>query len=178
MEINGIQPKIPEQSVFLSGSSDMKDSGQRERSIHSFMKQEWRTFIIVTAGCLLVLLIAVIWEHSVIKALPVGCPFQRVLHIYCPGCGGTRASFHMLHLHPIKSFLYHPIVPFAVLILADYFIGAIITLIKRNGRRYYYLKDWFCYIALVIVLGNFIIRNVLLIGFHIDYIGDLLQYWS
>ncbi len=151
----------------------------RNQMQSAFFRQELKVFIWVTVSIVLALILAIVWEKSpLIGLLPSGCIFQRAMHIYCPGCGGTRACFHMLHLHPVESFLYHPIIPFVVLILADYYIGAVITLIKHNGKRYYYLRDWFCYIALAIVLGNFIIRNVLLIGFHIDYIGDLLRYWQ
>ncbi|MBQ8982841.1 MAG: DUF2752 domain-containing protein [Lachnospiraceae bacterium] len=152
---------------------------QSDLQLHAFVKQERMIFIWVTVGVLVLLFCAFLWKKlPIFQSLPAQCVFAKYLHVYCPGCGGTRATYHMLQFHPVKSFLYHPVVPFITLILADYYIGAIITLIRHNGKRYYFLKDWFCYIALAIVLGNFIIRNVLLIGFHIDYIGDLLQYWT
>lgn len=34
-----------------------------------------------------------------------GCSFKTKFHIYCPGCGGTRALKALLQFHPIKSFV-------------------------------------------------------------------------
>jgi hypothetical protein len=149
-----------------------KDLGQ-------FLKQERIIFLWVNIGIIVCLACALVWEYSSLSELiPARCAVHDLFHIYCPGCGGTRAVYLLLHLHPVQSFLYHPLVVFVALILAMYEIGAVITLIRRDGRRYYYLKDWFCYVALGIIIVNWVLRNILLIQFHVDYIGDLLQYWQ
>lgn len=37
-------------------------------------------------------------EHQAfIQSLAPGCHFQRLTGCYCPGCGGTRAFFALLH---------------------------------------------------------------------------------
>lgn len=146
--------------------------------LKKFIKQERTAFIWVNVGLILCLTVALVWEYSPLsEMLHASCAIHDFFHIYCPGCGGTRAVYLMMHFHPVESFLYHPLVPFVTVLLAEYYVGAVITLIRKNGKRYYYLRDWFCYIALGIILVNWILRNVLLIKFHIDYIGDLVQFW-
>ena len=36
------------------------------------------------------------------------CPFYRLLHLYCPGCGSTRATFCLLHGDPAGVWRYNP----------------------------------------------------------------------
>ena len=31
------------------------------------------------------------------------CLFHELTHLYCPGCGGTRALYHLLHGHILRS---------------------------------------------------------------------------
>lgn len=147
--------------------------------LEQFMKQEKQAFFWVTAGGLLLLIGILIWKYcpGLQETLNLRCGIHDMFHIYCPGCGGTRAVYSLLKLHIVESFMEHPMVLFTAVILADYYIGAIITLIRKNGKRYYYLRTWFCYVALGIVIVNFIVRNVLLIRFHYDYMGDLINYW-
>lgn len=143
-----------------------------------FMKEEWTKFIWVTAGGILLLTFLLVWKSiPAIQSLKGPCFFHEVLHVYCPGCGGTRAVYELLDLKLWRSFIDHPLVPFTAAILLEYYIGEIITLIRHNGKRYYYLRVWFCYAALGIIIVNFILKNVLLIYFHIDLVGDLLKYW-
>lgn len=150
-----------------------------KEGLKKFIKRERTAFIWVNVGIIFCLAVVLVWEHLALsELLPGGCAIHDFFHIYCPGCGGTRAVYYMIHLQPIKSFLYHPLVPFVTILLVEYYVGAVITLVRKNGKRYYYLRDWFCYVALGIILVNWILRNVLLIKFHIDYIGDLVQFWS
>jgi hypothetical protein len=150
-----------------------------QQDLRPFLRQERKAFIWVNIGMILCLTAALIWEHSSLsEQLPAACAVHDIFHIYCPGCGGTRAVYLLLHGHPIQSFFYHPIVLFVAVLLAEYEVGAVVTLLRKNGKRYYVLKDWFCYIALGIIIGNWVVRNILLLCFHMDYIGDLLQFWQ
>lgn len=143
-----------------------------------FIRNERKAFIWVNAGCILVFVGLMIWKYSPqIQSLHTPCVFHELLHLYCPGCGGTRAVYALLHFDILESLAYHPFVLFVAVILLEYYVGAVITLIRNNGKRYYYLRTWFCYVALGIVVVNFILRNLLLVRFHYDYIGDLLPYW-
>lgn len=147
----------------------------------SFIRQERNIFLWVNAGSLLVLAGILFWRYFPgLQQFHTTCMFHELFHLYCPGCGGTRAVYALLELRLWRSFCSHPLVLFLAVLFAEYYIGAIITLIRRNGKRYYYMRVWFCYVALGIVVVNVVLRNILLVYFHIDYmyLGDLLPYWS
>lgn len=38
------------------------------------------------------------------------CPFYAVTHLLCPGCGGTRALYEMLHLNLAGALHYNALV--------------------------------------------------------------------
>ena len=142
---------------------------------NSFIKNERRIFIWVNIGCILLFLALMAWKHlPFFQEWNAPCAFHEIPHLYCPGCGGTRAVYALLHFHVLESLSSHPIVLFLAAVLLEYYIGAVITLILNNGKRYYYLRVWFCYVALGIVVVNAILRNVLLVYFHYDCIGDFL----
>lgn len=106
------------------------------------------------------------------------CAMNAFFHIYCPGCGGTRALDYLLHGRLLMSLGCHPVILYLVLLFLSYFIPATYTyVIKRNGSKYYRFHPWTLYLLLAIILGSFVLRNVLLIVFHYDFIGDCLPYW-
>src|SRR6185503_20478075 len=37
------------------------------------------------------------------------CPFRLLTGWQCPGCGSTRAFYHLLHLHPLEAFKLNPL---------------------------------------------------------------------
>lgn len=87
-----------------------------------------------------------------------GCIVRRLYGIYCPGCGGTRALLAFFQGHFLESFFYHPIVMYvAVMVLYH--------LLFRKKPKVAYV-----YVALGIIIINCIIRNVLLLVFHIETI--------
>ena len=79
------------------------------------------------------------------------CILYSVTGLYCPGCGGTRAIFALLHGQILTSFICHPLVPYTA------FVGGLFLIsqsIERISRR--------------IVIVNFIVRNFLLVVCHLD----------
>jgi hypothetical protein len=38
------------------------------------------------------------------------CPFFALTHLLCPGCGGTRALYQLLHLHLGEALRYNALV--------------------------------------------------------------------
>lgn len=167
---------VPFRYIMYYESREMRWRRLEEKQ---FIRAERKAFIWVNAGCILLLAGLMIWKYSpLVQNLNAPCVFHEMLHLYCPGCGGTRAVYALLRFDLVESFGCHPFVLFVAGILLEYYIGAVITLIRNNGKRYYYLRTWFCYVALGIVVVNFILRNILLVRFHYDFIGDLLPYWQ
>lgn len=102
------------------------------------------------------------------------CAFFEKTHIYCPGCGGTRAFFALLRLDILTSLKYNPSVIFGVAVFIYYDIRAFIAIKKDDidyfSRNRYYLAIAFAVFAIV----YFFVRNFLLLKYHIDLIGDVV----
>jgi Protein of unknown function (DUF2752) len=52
------------------------------------------------------------------------CPVFRYLHVYCPGCGATRALAALLHLRIAEAVHYNALVVMLVPVLLAYFAVA------------------------------------------------------
>lgn len=102
------------------------------------------------------------------------CVFNNATGYYCPGCGGTRALISFVKGNLIKSFMYHPVVPYAGIIYLIFMISHTIEKAERIYYRHKYMEDgrypvrglkfreWYLYGALTIILINFIVRNIVI----------------
>ena len=52
------------------------------------------------------------------------CPVFRYLHVYCPGCGATRALAALLHLRIAEALHYNALVVLLLPVLLAYFAAA------------------------------------------------------
>ncbi|RDY32202.1 DUF2752 domain-containing protein [Lachnotalea glycerini] len=97
------------------------------------------------------------------------CLFHKLTGLYCPGCGGTRSVHALLHGHPLVSLQYNPIVVYCVCIYICYMFSNTIEILSKHkikiGMKY---RDCYIMLGLILILIFFIIRNILLIAFHID----------
>ena len=135
-----------------------------------------RDFIIINAtsgGAILIMFgVMLLQRYDIIPAMP--CPFHELFHIYCPGCGGTRALFELLHGHILTSLYCNPAIFLGLILILYYEVGAIITIIKNNGKCYYYQKGKLVYGYLIIVALFTAVRDYLLVAMGIDMLGDFL----
>lgn len=119
---------------------------------------------------LLILILFAIWLqfHSIRLSGTTECILRRYTGLYCPGCGGTRAFFALMMGHPILSLYFHPIVPYTAVIFLWYLVSNTVEFVSRGriavGSHYH---NWYLYVAFGVVLLNWILRNVLLVCFHI-----------
>ena len=95
------------------------------------------------------------------------CAFHELTGFYCPGCGGTRAVLSLLKFRLLRSVLYHPLPIYVAALLANFmvrFVSAYLLPARIKHRlkppkfRVVYLV-----IAAVLLAGNFVVRNALLI---------------
>jgi len=91
------------------------------------------------------------------------CMFHEITGLYCPGCGGTRAVKALLGGHVVKSFLYNPVVLYGAVMYILFMGSQLLERLTRGkvkGLKYRHLYLW---LALVIVVVNCLVRNILLI---------------
>lgn len=103
------------------------------------------------------------------------CGLKSFFHLYCPGCGGTRALEHLLHLRLMQSLLCNPLVLFMALSLIYYWFKTLIELIRQHGDAFFSIHLGFLWAFLIILVVFFFIRNFLLLKFGIDYLGELTE---
>ncbi len=102
------------------------------------------------------------------------CYTQRVVGIYCPGCGGTRALGYLLRFDLISVLKYYPpilvglgLIIYIDIILVRCFIKRDLSIMKKH--KYY---EFLLIPASILLL--FVVRNILLAA-GIDYIGDIIK---
>lgn len=105
------------------------------------------------------------------------CAFSRLLHLYCPGCGGTRAVKALLTGHPLRSLVYNPIVLWLIVLAVAQYVRALIALHRREPSRCA-VPAWSWISVIVLLLVVFVIRNLLLVFCGIDTLGEHLAFWN
>ena len=135
-----------------------------------------RDFIIVNiavgVAILVTLIVMLLQQIKVLPSFP--CGLRQLLGIYCPGCGGTRALIALFHGQFLHSLICNPAIILGGLLILYYEIGVIITLKKKNEKRYFYHRKWPLYSYLVVVAVFAIIRDILLVGFEFDMLENLI----
>ena len=126
------------------------------------MKKQVQYWVIIN----LIILASVI---CFVLAIPIirrigltGCTFYDITHLYCPGCGGTRALESLLRFDIIGSLKYNAILVPGALLFVYYDIRSLVAASLEDDK--YFLENK--YIP-VIVYTSFIVlyfvgRNVLL----------------
>lgn len=98
------------------------------------------------------------------------CPLHAYTGYYCPGCGGTRATFALLHGHLIRSFVLHPFVPYTVVFGGWFMLSQTLQRISR-GRLHIgmHFRPLYMWLALAIIVVNCIVKNMLILfcGIHL-----------
>ena len=89
------------------------------------------------------------------------CVLNTYLRIYCPGCGGTRAVDALLHGHILMSVWCHPIVLYTVIVFGGFMLTQSLERLGVRHIRGWKFHNWHLYGAVVIVVCNFLIKNLL-----------------
>ena len=98
------------------------------------------------------------------------CYFETITGLYCPGCGGTRAMIALFQGHFVKSFICHPVVPYAAVVYAVFMVRTFIR--KHYGTKQ--VKDGrvlvFIYAGIALAIIQWVVKLVLLVGYDIHVI--------
>ncbi len=109
--------------------------------------------------------------------LSVGCPVQRIFCLYCPGCGGTRAVKALLRGDLLTSVQSNPVVIWGVALCIWQYIRMVRGYLHRD-RACLRIPAWSWISLIVVILGFFVVRNLLLVFAGYDYLGDNAAFWA
>lgn len=95
----------------------------------------------------------------------VGCPFNRLTGLKCPGCGVTRMILRILHLDFKTAFFYNPAIFCLVPLWAAAF--CIFMLLERRGKTAaaQKVKNTAVYFSIAVLVFFGVVRNILPLGF-------------
>ncbi len=99
------------------------------------------------------------------------CVFHRTTGFLCPGCGGSRAVLSLIRLDIISALKYNIAVPFGIFVYLYYNIRGVIAAKRKNWEYFSKEKYVLCIVLAVIIVLNCVVKNVLLLGFNIDFMG-------
>ena len=113
---------------------------------------------------------------AVFSIIP-SCVLHDWFHLYCPLCGGTRAVEALLHFHVTESIRCHPFVIVFAGLFAVWYVLAWVRLFRGKSLIVAIPKPLSVTLT-VALLVFWLLRNLLLIAFHIDPMGDLVGFWN
>ena len=112
------------------------------------------------------------------------CGFSQVYHLYCPSCGGTRAVTALVNFDILGSLIANPLPIYAACLLLRIWgalLHNVLAFRSKEGsaktKLWPVLCTWEMWGILVVIVGWFILRNILLAVFKIDLLGDMQSYW-
>lgn len=88
------------------------------------------------------------------------CPFLVLTGCQCPGCGSTRALYHLLHLHPITAFKFNPLMILTLPFLIYGFLGFTKSAITGKPYRRIFIPPAYLWAWLVLLIFFWIFRNM------------------
>ncbi len=97
------------------------------------------------------------------------CYVRETVGLYCPGCGGTRAFVYLLHGHFLQSFFAHPIVLYTAIVYLCFMVNMTLVQVFHIKMKVMNILS-FIYVGIGIILVQWIIKNVCLIGFGFTWI--------
>ena len=116
------------------------------------------------------------WIAKLLSAVFPGCAMHDFLFLYCPLCGGTRAVSHLLHFEFVAAVRANAFVVFAAAVALVFYILAWVRLFKGR-ERLFRIPGWL-WVGLVVLMFLFgVLRNVLMVKWGIDPLGDLAAVW-
>ena len=142
-------------------------------------RMQWVYFIAFNGAILLGAALLMPYRHladGVLKPF-IFCFWNRCLHLYCPTCGITRMLDSLLHLRLLEAARENICMLVFVLAPAYFDLRAFIALLRHEKRicKVKLVYVW-VFVACLLVFGA--ARNILLVRFGIDPLGDNRAFWG
>lgn len=91
------------------------------------------------------------------------CIIYKNLHIYCPGCGCTRAFIAMLKGNFLESIYQNSTVLYTTIITIIYIVSQTISRIIKNEKIAMKYTPLFLYTGIGLLIFNCIFKNIILL---------------
>ena len=119
--------------------------------------------------CALVLLIAAVilfwWKGDTLISGEKGCIYRDMIGLYCAGCGGTRAFYHLVHGHIIMSFLCNPFVLYMIVVYTVFMVNTFLYIhTDKIGIRKFPILG-LIYSGVGVMIVQCVVRNILYLCF-------------
>jgi hypothetical protein len=108
---------------------------------------------------------------SITEVNPYPCSLYSIVGLYCPGCGGTRAVYYLLHGQFIKSFLYHPVVPYTAVLVGCYIVSHTLNILSKGRVKAMLFRPIYFYIMIAVIILQWVIKDVFILWKGIYLIG-------
>lgn len=103
----------------------------------------------------------------IVPHLKGGCIFWELWGIYCPGCGGTRSLVALAHGHILQSLWYHPLLLYCVIMYLAFMLSHTLEKLHVPFVKGMKFREWIMYGMIVVLILNFVLKNVLKFMFGI-----------
>lgn len=87
------------------------------------------------------------------------CPFLSIFHVYCAGCGATRAATALLHGDILLSLRQNAVIIAAIILALMWYIELVLRVFGKNVRFPLIHNAKFYYILLAVWLAYAVLRN-------------------
>lgn len=119
------------------------------------------------AGVLL-FLAAAAWLPGFAGMVFAPCIFHSLTGLYCPGCGGSRALTALVHMDVLKSVIYHPFVLYGGGLYTVFMVTHTVKWLSHGKIKGLKYRDRYVYFGVALVIGNWILKNLLLVIWNIE----------
>jgi hypothetical protein len=87
------------------------------------------------------------------------CPFRLLTGLQCPGCGSTRALYHLLHLHPVTAFKLNPLFLLTLPFIVYGLLGFTKSAVTGRPQRRIFIPSFYLWAWLGLLIFFWILRN-------------------
>jgi hypothetical protein len=126
--------------------------------------------LLYITGLIAIALSALYFVLSNYFTIQTSCLFRKLLGLYCPLCGGTRAVILLIEGKFLKSFFYNPIVLYSVLLGGVYMSINTVAIFCKQVTVFEF-RDIYGYIFLTLMILNFIVKNFMILVNGIYVLG-------
>ena len=88
------------------------------------------------------------------------CPFHALTGWWCPGCGMTRATHHLLHGDVVGALRYNALLPFVLALITVAWLDWYARSVGRRRLLPRRVPAWATGTAIAIAVGFAVIRNL------------------